>query len=127
MDVDLHIATADLGGWDTHEHQPWVFNNLVKTLSESVMAFYNDLNAYHDKLTILVMSEFGRRVKGNRSNGTDHGYGGVMFALGKNIKGGQMYGKWNGYSRYNRLSSSNRRIIDTTLRRKRHQKNLPRF
>nr|MCU0394252.1 DUF1501 domain-containing protein [Thermoflexibacter sp.] len=96
MDVGLHLATADLGGWDTHEFQSWTFNELVKTLSEGLIAFYNDLNAYQNKLTVLVMSEFGRRLKGNRSYGTDHGYGGAMFVLGKNIKGGQMYGKWNG-------------------------------
>lgn len=96
MDVGLHVATTDLGGWDTHENQSWTFDNLVKTLSEGLMAFYNDLNAYHDRLNVLVMSEFGRRLKGNRSNGTDHGYGGLMFALGRGIKGGQMYGKWNG-------------------------------
>lgn len=96
MDVGLHVATADLGGWDTHENQSWIFDALTKTLSESLMAFYNDLSSYHDRLNVLVMSEFGRRLKGNKSNGTDHGYGGVMFALGKGIKGGKMYGKWSG-------------------------------
>lgn len=96
MDLGLHIATADLSGWDTHEYQSWYFNELVKTLSESLMAFYNDLANYQQRLTVVVMSEFGRRLKGNKSYGTDHGYGGLMLALGKGIKGGLMYGKWNG-------------------------------
>ena len=42
------------------------------------------------------MSEFGRRLKSNRSGGTDHGHGGVAMVLGGNIKGGKMYGKWPG-------------------------------
>lgn len=96
MDVGLQVATVDFGGWDTHENQSWTFDLLTKALSEGLMAFYNDLSGYHNRLSVLVMSEFGRRVKSNYSNGTDHGFGGVMFALGKNVKGGKMYGKWNG-------------------------------
>lgn len=96
MDVGLQIATVDFGGWDTHEYQSWHFPTLVSQLSQSIGAFYNDLNKYHNRLTVLVMSEFGRRLKSNKSNGTDHGYGNVMLALGGNVKGGQMYGKWNG-------------------------------
>ena len=42
------------------------------------------------------MSEFGRRVKANKNEGTDHGYGNVMWVLGGNIKGGNIYGKWPG-------------------------------
>ncbi len=44
------------------------------------------------------MSEFGRRLKANKSGGTDHGHGNVMFALGGNVNGGKMYGKWPGLS-----------------------------
>ena len=42
------------------------------------------------------MSEFGRRLKANESAGTDHGHGNVFFALGGNIQGGRIYGKWPG-------------------------------
>ena len=42
------------------------------------------------------MSEFGRRLKSNRSGGTDHGHGGLSLIFGGNVKGGKMYGKWPG-------------------------------
>ena len=46
------------------------------------------------------MSEFGRRLKSNRSGGTDHGYGGLTLVLGGNIHGGKMYGKWPGLANH---------------------------
>jgi uncharacterized protein (DUF1501 family) len=98
MDMGLQVATVDFGGWDTHEYQSNVFARQTETLSSSLGAFYNDLSSYHSRLTIFAMSEFGRRLKSNKSSGTDHGHGNVMFALGSNIKGGKMYGNWPGLS-----------------------------
>src|SRR5260370_39749253 len=60
MDIGLQVATVDYGGWDTHEHQPNIFNNLTEGLSKSLGAFYNDIANYHSNVTLLVMSEFGR-------------------------------------------------------------------
>jgi uncharacterized protein (DUF1501 family) len=96
MDMGVQIATVDFGGWDTHENQNYHFPRRVEALTQAIGAFYNDLSNYHNRLNILVMSEFGRRLKSNKSNGTDHGYGGTMFAIGNNVRGGKMYGKWNG-------------------------------
>jgi uncharacterized protein (DUF1501 family) len=96
MEAGLQVATVDYGGWDTHEHQTNVFNNLTEGLSKSLGAFYNDLASWQNKVTVLVMSEFGRRLKANKSGGTDHGHGNVMLALGGNVKGGKMYGQWPG-------------------------------
>jgi uncharacterized protein (DUF1501 family) len=96
MDMGVQIATVDYGGWDTHENQNYHFPRLVEALDRAVSAFYNDLNAYHGRLNILIMSEFGRRLKSNKSNGTDHGFGGMMMAIGNNVNGGKMYGQWNG-------------------------------
>jgi len=96
MDVGLQIASVDYGGWDTHERQQNIFSTLTEGLSKSLGAFYNDVAAYESKITILVMSEFGRRLKANKSNGTDHGHGNVMFVLGGNVNGGKMYGQWPG-------------------------------
>lgn len=96
LDIGMHVATVDYGGWDTHEYQAYRFPGLVKSLSQNLHAFYNDMHQYHSKLTVLVMSEFGRRVKSNKSNGTDHGYGNAMLALGGKVKGGSMYGTWKG-------------------------------
>lgn len=96
MDVGLQVATVSLGGWDTHENQAYHFPRKVAGLSQALAAFYNDTAAYSKRLTILVMSEFGRRLKANKSNGTDHGHGGIALALGGNIKGGKIYGQWPG-------------------------------
>lgn len=96
MDVGLLAATVDYGGWDTHEGQRWILPELIAGLSEGLYAFYNDLWRYHDRLTVVVMSEFGRRLKANRSGGTDHGHGNVMLVLGEGIRGGKMYGVWPG-------------------------------
>jgi uncharacterized protein (DUF1501 family) len=96
MDAGAKIINVDYGGWDTHERQANVFPNLVKGLSESIGAFYNDIAAKKNKVTVLVMSEFGRRLRANKSGGTDHGHGNLMMVLGGNVNGGKMYGEWPG-------------------------------
>lgn len=96
MDVGLNVATVDFGGWDNHEGQNYIFPLLTNALSQCLGAFYNDMHQYHKKLTVVVMSEFGRRLKANESWGTDHGHGGVMMVLGGNVEGGKMYGNWPG-------------------------------
>lgn len=100
LDLGMQVATVDLGGWDTHEGQgnegQGYFATLVKTLSEGLYAFYNDLAAYHSRLTVVVLSEFGRRLGANTGGGTDHGHGGVTLLLGGNVSGGKLYGNWPG-------------------------------
>jgi uncharacterized protein (DUF1501 family) len=106
-DMGLRAATVDLGGWDTHENQQYpgadprgYFFNLVNAMARNLLAFYTDLKAsgHHLKTTIVVMSEFGRRVRENSNVGTDHGHGNVMFVIGGNVNGGKLYGKWPGLS-----------------------------
>lgn len=96
MDIGLKIATIDFDGWDMHETQEWRFPQWTEALSQNLQAFYNEIHAYHKKVTIVVMTEFGRRLKANKSGGTDHGYGGLMMVLGGHVNGGNMYGKWPG-------------------------------
>ncbi len=95
-DLNVQVATVDFGGWDTHEGQPWVFPNQIDALARGIGAFYNDLSRYHGRLTVVIMSEFGRRLRENRSGGTDHGHGNVMMVLGGNVNGGKIYGDWPG-------------------------------
>jgi uncharacterized protein (DUF1501 family) len=96
MEIGLAFATVDIGGWDTHENQPGRFKNAVERLSNGLGAFWDDLGDRHDRITLVVMGEFGRRLRSNRSNGTDHGRGGVVAVLGGNVAGGRFYGKWPG-------------------------------
>jgi uncharacterized protein (DUF1501 family) len=98
MDIGLKVATVDFDGWDMHDGQEGRFKAMTNALSRNIAAFYNDIHNYHKKTTIVVMTEFGRRLKANNNGGTDHGYGGLMMVLGGNVKGGKMYGKWPGLS-----------------------------
>ena len=95
-DCGVRVATVDHLGWDTHEAQALHFPRLVRTLSQTLTAFYQDLGERQKDVTILVMSEFGRRLRANKSNGTDHGHGNMMMVLGKGVRGGRMYGEWPG-------------------------------
>lgn len=96
MDLGVQVATVDYGGWDTHQSQAQQFPGLVEELSGALAAFYNDLSNHQKRLTVVVMSEFGRRLKSNESAGTDHGHGNFMFVLGGNVNGGRFYGTWPG-------------------------------
>ncbi|MEM9022120.1 MAG: DUF1501 domain-containing protein [Bacteroidota bacterium] len=96
MNAGAHVVNVDYGGWDTHERQPYIFGQLVKGLSQSLAAFYRDMEPYRNKITVVVMSEFGRRLRANRSRGTDHGHGNLMLVLGGKVKGGRHYGQWPG-------------------------------
>ncbi len=96
LDTGLRAASVDFGGWDTHDEQSWRFPRLVEKLSQAIAAFYNDMADFHQRLTLVVMSEFGRRLKSNKSEGTDHGHGGMALVLGGRVKGGKMYGSWLG-------------------------------
>ena len=96
MEVGLRAAAIDFGGWDTHQNQPNYFPTLVEQLSTALAAFYNDMSRFHNRLTVVAMSEFGRRLKSNRSSGTDHGHGNVLLALGSGVNGGRIFGTWPG-------------------------------
>ena len=101
-DLGLEVANIDLGGWDTHEQQGTVdgdFKILVEELSNGLHAFYSDMGDKMKNITIVVMSEFGRRVEENASQGTDHGHGNAMFVLGAGINGGKVYGDWPGLAK----------------------------
>lgn len=101
LDLGIRVATIDIGGWDTHENQGagpgGFFSNLVGSLSNGLAAFHTDLDArgHGDRLTVVVMTEFGRRVEENADQGTDHGHGVPMLLLGNNVVGG-LHGEWPG-------------------------------
>ena len=94
-EIGLTVATADFGGWDTHDAQAGRFSTQVTRLSQAVAALHDDLAGLGDRLTVVVMSEFGRRLIENQNRGTDHGHGSVMLVSGTGIKGG-LFGTWPG-------------------------------
>lgn len=96
LEAGVQMAVVELDGWDHHDNQQYSFPLLLKGFSESLAAFYEDLQRFHKRLTIVTMSEFGRRLKSNKNLGTDHGHAGLSMVLGGRVKGGQMYGQWPG-------------------------------
>jgi uncharacterized protein (DUF1501 family) len=93
---ELEAVTLDAGGWDTHVAQNAVLPVLLGDLASSLLAFTTDLGERMRHTTIVVMSEFGRRVQENSAGGTDHGHGNVMFVIGKGIRGRHVYSHWPG-------------------------------
>lgn len=100
----LEVAAIDYNGWDHHAYQggnQGTMANMLGTLAEAIRAFHDDLGTHMDKTLVLVMSEFGRTVYENGNNGTDHGHGGFMLAVGGMVRGGGIYGKWTGLDKKN--------------------------
>jgi uncharacterized protein (DUF1501 family) len=97
--VGLEVAALDLGGWDTHFVQggsEGQMAGLLAQLGAGLAAFHADLQEQLEQITVVVMSEFGRRVAENGSLGTDHGHGGLMLLLGGTVAGGRVHGAWPG-------------------------------
>lgn len=97
--VGLRAASVDLGGWDSHFSQSLIMDPLITRLARGLSAFYTDLGPEMKRTTVVVMTEFGRRLEENSAFGTDHGRGSVMFVMGGGIKGGRVLGRWPGLSR----------------------------
>lgn len=95
-EVGLEVAAIDLGGWDTHFAQGGIQARLLKDLSEGLAAFHAEMAGQMGKLTVVTMSEFGRRAAENGSLGTDHGHGSMMMVLGGHVHGGKVHGDWPG-------------------------------
>lgn len=93
--VGLEAACVDLGGWDTHFFQG-AANGLqagqIDLLGRGLAAFDADLGHERERITVVVMTEFGRRVYENGSLGTDHGRGFAMMILCSRINGGKVFG-----------------------------------
>jgi uncharacterized protein (DUF1501 family) len=98
-DVGLQVAFVESGGWDTHANQGTIQGPLARNLGElgqGLAAFYTDMGDMMADVVVLTMSEFGRTVRQNGNAGTDHGHGTCFLALGGNVQGGRVLGKWPG-------------------------------
>ncbi|WP_392541962.1 DUF1501 domain-containing protein [Oryzobacter telluris] len=98
--VGLRAVTIDSGNWDMHadlgrSDSGWMYRQLTE-VGQALAAFMTDLGSTADKVTLVTLSEFGRRVAENGSGGVDHGYGNVSFVLGNGVNGGAVYGTWPG-------------------------------
>ncbi|MEO7978868.1 DUF1501 domain-containing protein [Flavobacterium sp.] len=86
--LNSKVYYTSLGGFDTHDNQLSIHERKLTELNDALFSFYNDLKKAQllQNVTIVVFSEFGRRVKDNGS-GTDHGTAAPMFVIGGNNKG----------------------------------------
>jgi uncharacterized protein (DUF1501 family) len=95
--IGSRVFWVQTGGYDTHAQQGQGggggYANLMGTLGDGLWAFYSDIRnqGLSNDTTVIVFSEFGRRISENGSNGTDHGAAGLMMALGGMVRGG-LYG-----------------------------------
>lgn len=94
--IGTKVFWVQTGGFDTHANQganQGTYANLMGTVNDGVLAFYDDLRnqGLLSSTLVIVFSEFGRRISENGSSGTDHGAAGVMMALGGSVRGG-IYG-----------------------------------
>ena len=103
-DIGTRMVTIDYGDWDMHSGQGSVDGGWMSEhtghLASSLAAFFADLGTVSSRVTVVTISEFGRRVEQNGS-GTDHGHGNAMLLLGAGVKGGQVAGKWPGLASLN--------------------------
>lgn len=102
-DVGVEAVQIDVSGWDTHNAQGPVTGGMattMRTLADAIAAFHADMvgSSRIGRLTLVVMSEFGRKAAENASLGTDHGHGNVMFVLGGSATGGRVLTQWPGMS-----------------------------
>jgi uncharacterized protein (DUF1501 family) len=98
--IGLRAATVDVGNWDMHTNlgasdSGWMFRQLTE-LGQALAAFDRDLGAQMGEVTLVTLSEFGRRVTENGSGGLDHGHGNVSLVMGGGVRGGRVYGRWPG-------------------------------
>ena len=94
-EVGMQVATIDVGGWDTHTDEVNQLDGNLNSAAQSLAAFLTDLGATRRKrVTVVVVTEFGRRVEMNASGGTDHGHGSLMWLLGGGLAKSSVFGSW---------------------------------
>lgn len=94
-EVGLRVATVDVDGFDTHTDEVTELDALLTGVAGSLAAFLTDLGpARRARVTVVVQSEFGRRVPMNDSGGADHGTGGLIWLLGGGVAGQAVHGRW---------------------------------
>lgn len=99
--VGLQLVCLDYGDWDMHAGLGTVdaglFHDLLSEWSASLAAFLTDLGPVGmADVTVLTLSEFGRRVEENGDHGADHGHGNAMLLFGGGVAGGVVHGPWPG-------------------------------
>jgi uncharacterized protein (DUF1501 family) len=86
--LGTEVVQIDYGGWDTHNNQGAAtggFATRLRDLTDAMAAFHADLGEKMQDVLVLTLSDFGRTVRQNGTNGTDHGWANCMIALGGSL------------------------------------------
>lgn len=93
------IVAIETDGWDTHASQPLRLANELSQLGALIGALRDGLGPAWQETMVLVATEFGRTVRTNGTNGTDHGTGSLAWLAGGAVRGGRVVGDWPGIAR----------------------------
>jgi len=111
-------AVLEIGGWDSHANQAQpqgALSNNLRLLDAALAALRESLQAAQQlawpRTVVLVVTEFGRAVAVNGTQGTDHGSGGAAFVLGGAVRGGRVIADWPGLAPKDRFEG---RDLQTT-------------
>lgn len=88
------IAVVSLEGWDTHTQQNQMLRQRLAALDNAIRRLRETLGEIWKTSALIAVSEFGRTVRVNGGQGTDHGTGGLAILAGGAVKGGRMLGDW---------------------------------
>jgi len=118
------IAALDMGGWDTHVGQGAESGRLASNFqgfAEGLDALAQSLGSAWGETVVVSVTEFGRTVRVNGTNGTDHGTASLMFVMGGAVKGGRVAGDWPSLSRLQddrdlRVATDSRGVMKALLR-----------
>lgn len=90
------IAMMEMGGWDTHANQLGAFRRNVGQIDALLGAYRTGMGAAWADTMVAVVTEFGRTVRFNGTNGTDHGTASAALVMGGAVNGGRVIADWPG-------------------------------
>jgi len=94
--LPVEVICIDSDGWDHHENLPLYIDQSLSELAATLDAFYTDIGTGMARVSVLVYTEFGRRVPENGSIGTDHGTASLAYLMGGGVNGNQIISDWPG-------------------------------
>jgi uncharacterized protein (DUF1501 family) len=99
-EVGTEVVSIDYGSWDLHSDYGTLewgeMQGLIGAFAAALDAFMRDLGPLRSRVTVVTISEFGRRIQENGNRGLDHGWGNMMLLAGGGVRGGRYYGTWPG-------------------------------